>query len=169
MSTATEASADGKCTRDSGPLSVGEATRTLTLPQAPYADAVHAALDAVGMAPAVLEVGLRDTRPRTPELFLRLVWPAGHAALAEAVTGAGLTLAWSHVTGWSAHNGDGEAELLDVDPLAAPQLLAAAAEVLTAQGLTRWSPPGDAPARWSEAVYLDLALVRFEEGDTTWC
>ncbi|MFF8980212.1 hypothetical protein ACF08A_25795 [Streptomyces cellulosae] len=169
MSTATDTSATGKSTRGSGPLSVGEATRTLALPQAPYADAVHAALDAVGMVPAVLEVGLRDTRPRTPELFLRLVWPAGHAALAEAVTGAGLTLAWSHVTGWSAHNADDEAELLDVDPLAAPQVIAAAAEVLTAQALTRWSPPDDAPTRWAEAVYLDLALVRFEERDTPWC
>lgn len=168
MSTATDTSANGKCTRDSSPLSVGEATRTLALPQAPYADAVYAALDAAGMAPEVIEVGLRDTRPRTPELFVRLVWPAGHPALAEAVTGKGLTLAWSHVTGWSAHNADGEAELLDVDALADPRLIAGAAEVLTAQDLTRWSPPDDLPGRWSEAVYLDLALVRFEEGGTSW-
>uniref|UniRef100_UPI00055E0C06 hypothetical protein n=1 Tax=Nocardia rhamnosiphila TaxID=426716 RepID=UPI00055E0C06 len=80
----------GKSTQGSSKLSVGEATRTLTLPHLPYADAVLAELDAVCTPPAAVEAGLR--RPST-ELFMRFVWPVGTALLDEDVRGQGLTLA----------------------------------------------------------------------------
>ncbi|MFH9011200.1 hypothetical protein ACH4C6_07470 [Streptomyces sp. NPDC017943] len=153
----------GKSTRDRK-LSVGEATRILVLPQLPYADAVHAALRAVSLEPACFEAGLRRGRTGTPELYVRAVWPAGSPALTDAARANGLTVAWSHVTGWSAHDAEEHCALLDVDALAAPELVADAARHYARRGLdeTRpWVPPAD--GRWSEAVYLDIALARFEE------
>ncbi|WP_411090828.1 hypothetical protein [Streptomyces sp. 049-1] len=168
MSAIDERPADSrrKSTQDGDRLSVGDATRMLSLPQAPYADAVLAELDAVAMPPAALEVGLRDLR--SPELFMRFVWPVGSNLLDDAVRPVGLTLAWSSVTGWTAHNADGAAELLNVDALADPRLLALAALDLAEQDLTSvWSPPDGTDGRWSEAVYLDIALHRFEEREVT--
>jgi hypothetical protein len=163
----TNASAVGKSTQGSSQLSVGDATRMLAVPQAPYADAVYAALE-LGLAPDVMEVGLRDTRPRAPELIIRLVWTPGHPVLGGGHQDAGLTVAWSHVTGWSAHNAYGAAELLDVDALAAPELVADAARHHARHGVgLPWVPPAD--GRWSEAVYLDIALGLFEEkGGSAW-
>ncbi|OSZ56280.1 hypothetical protein OQI_33840 [Streptomyces pharetrae CZA14] len=159
-----------KSTQGSSQLSVGDATRTLALPQLPYADAVLAELDAVGMPPAALETGLRATRPGLPELFMRLVWPTGSHLLDDGVRDKGLTLAWSHVTGWTAHNGVGDSELLDVDLFADPALVAMAARDLAEQDLSlMWSPPDGTAGRWPEADHLDLALTRFEEkGGPTW-
>ncbi|PZG97830.1 hypothetical protein C1I97_25175 [Streptomyces sp. NTH33] len=161
----------GKSTQTgSSQLSAGEATRSLTLPHLPYADAVHAALAAAAMPPAVLEVGVRDAQPeakrRAPVLFMRFVWPVGSTLLTDDVRSKGLTLAWSHVTGWSAHNAADDAELLEVDPLADPRLIAMAALDLAEQDLSLlWSPPDGTAGRWSEAVYLDIALVHFDEQD----
>lgn len=164
--TATEPAQHGKSTQGSE-LSVGEATRTLPLPHLPYTDAVLAALDVAGMPPAVVEAGLRGP---SAELFMRFVWPVGTALLADGVRESGLTVAWSHVTGWSAHNADGAAELLDVDALADPHLIALAALDLAEQDLSlMWSPPDGTAGRWSEAVYLDVALGLFDEkGGPTW-
>ncbi|MFJ2303799.1 MULTISPECIES: hypothetical protein [unclassified Streptomyces] len=156
----------GKSTRDSRRLSAGEATRTLPLPQLPYADAVHAALAEARIAPDVVEAGLRNDQPRNPrsrpELFLRLVWLPDHAALASAAAEeGGLTLRWSGVTGWSAHN-HADVRLLPVDALADPALIVDAARHYARHGLTKqWVHPFE--ARWSEAVYLDIALTRFDE------
>lgn len=151
-----------KSTQGGGRPSVGDATRTLTLPHLPYADAVLAELDAAGMPPVAVEAGLRDLR--APELFMRFVWPVGTQLLADGVRDKGLTLAWSHVTGWSGHNVEGVAELLDVDVLAAPDVMARAALDLAEQDLSlRWSPPDGAAERWSRAGYLDVALNAFEE------
>ncbi|MFF8034884.1 hypothetical protein [Streptomyces sp. NPDC016626] len=155
----------GKSTQDGSRLSVGDATRTLALPQVPYADAVHAALDAVAMPPEVIEVGVRANRPTAPELFARCVWPVGSPLLDDEARAAGLTLAWSHVTGWTAHTAYDEAETLAVDVLAPPAVLAHAALHMAEYGLHRpWQPPAG-PARWSEAVYLDVALGLFDEKD----
>lgn len=165
--TSREAPGLGKATRDSSQLSAGEATRVLTLPQAPYADAIYTALE-LCLAPDVMEVGLRDTRPRTPELIIRLVWTPGHPVLGSHAA-AGLTVAWSHVTGWTVHDVDGQAVLLDVDALAAPALVADAARHYAEHGIDTarpWVPPAE--GRWSEAVYLDIALARFEEREGTW-
>ncbi|HET9381487.1 MAG TPA: hypothetical protein VFP69_11735 [Streptomyces sp.] len=154
----------GKCTRGQTP--VGEATRAclirdLTLPHLPYADAVVAALDAAGVPPAVVESGLRDLR--APVLFVRAVWPAGSEVLAEGVRDRGLTLAWSHVTGWSVHDADGTAALLGLDVIAAPELVADAARCCAGHGVdaARRLPP--ASGRWADAVYLDIAAARVEE------
>lgn len=167
MSAATEPAQHGKSTQGSSQLSVGEATRTLALPHLPYADAVLAELDAARTPPAAVEAGLRNLR--WPELFMRFVWPVGTALLDDGVRDKGLTLAWSHVTGWSAHNAYGAAELLDVDALADPRLIALAALDLVEQEVRRWSPPDGLAGRWSEAVYLDVALGLFDEkGGATW-
>ncbi|KPC86284.1 hypothetical protein ADL35_12440 [Streptomyces sp. NRRL WC-3753] len=156
------AGSTGKSTQSGGRPSVGEATRTLTLPQAPYGDAVHAALAAAGLVPDVMEAGLRSNGPRRLELFLRMVWLPGHPGLADVQHDEGLTVAWSHLAGWSGWVGGYEPVLLDVNELAAPELVADAAEHLAAHGTHRaWVPPAD--GRWSDAVYLDIALGRFEE------
>ena len=76
MSAATEPAQHGKSTQGSA-LSVGDATRTLTLPHLPYADAVLAALDAAGLQPAAVEAGLRRGRTGTPELYARAGCGAG--------------------------------------------------------------------------------------------
>ncbi|MEU3346377.1 hypothetical protein ABZ723_15605 [Streptomyces sp. NPDC006700] len=155
----------GKSTRDSRRLSAGEATRTLPLPQLPYADAVHAALAEARIAPGVMEAGLRKRDPSNPrsrpELYLRLFWLPDHPALAAAAEEGGLILSWSGVTGWSAHNPT-DVRLLPVDALADPALIADAARHYARHGLIKeWVHPFQ--ARWSEAVYLDIALVKFDE------
>ncbi|MCZ0996382.1 hypothetical protein O1L44_30010 [Streptomyces noursei] len=50
----------------------------LALPHLAYGDAVHSMLDQTGLAPDVLETGLRvEDRERGPELFLTLSWLRG--------------------------------------------------------------------------------------------
>lgn len=161
----TAAATVGKSTQGSSQLSAGDATRLLMLPQLPYADAVYAELLAVCMPPACYEAGLRLGLTGSSELYLRAVWPAGAPLLDDAVRGRGLTIAWSHVTGWSAHDAEENCQLLDVDALADPRLIAHAALHLAEEPLDSdqlWKPP-PGPARWSEAVYLDIALHRFDE------
>lgn len=154
----------GKCT--CGQTPVGEATRArlirdLTLPQAPYADAVVRALDAAGVPPEVFEVGLRDLRASV--LYMRAVWPAGSEVLARDVRDGGLTLAWSHVTGWAVHDADGASEILGLDVIAAPDLVAEAARRCAGHGAAsaRLLPPDH--RRWADALYLDIALSHLEE------
>lgn len=157
----------GKSTQGSSQLSVGDATWALTLPQLPYADAVYAELLAVAMPPSCFEAGLRRGRTGAEELFLRAVWPVGTSLLDDRVRPHGLTIAWSHVTGWSAHDADENVALLDLDVIAAPRLVAHAALHLAEEplddGKPHTLPPGLAAGRWSEAVYLDIALARFED------
>lgn len=155
----------GKCTQGGSLPPVGDATRLVMFPQLPYADAVHAELLAVAMPPSWLEAGLRRGCTGMPELYIRAVWPAGTPLLDDAVRRDGLTLAWSHVTGWSAHNAVEDCALLDVDALAAPALIAHAALHFAEEPLDGgepWTPP-DGPGRWSEALFLDIALCRFDE------
>lgn len=164
------AAAPRKSTLDSK-LSVGEATWALTLPHLPYGDAIHAALTAAGLLPAVLDAGLlpaeldaglQNGKRGAGELFLRLLWLPGSRRLGETARADGLTVAWSHVTGWSAHDRHGGRVLLDVDTLADPALIADAAQHFTRHGLAHgWVSPF--AARWSEAVYLDIALCNFDE------
>lgn len=156
----------GKSTRGSGQLPAGDATRRLFMvPQLPYADAVHAELLAVAMPPACYEAGLRRAITGTPELYLRAVWPAGSPVLDDAVRDLGLTIAWSHVTGWSAHDAYEHCQLFNVDTLADPRLIAHAALHLAEEPLTGepWTPPLPNVDRWAEAVYLDIALAKFDE------
>ncbi|MER6834284.1 hypothetical protein ABT320_09830 [Streptomyces cellulosae] len=159
----------GKSTRDSVLLPPGDATRALALPQIPYADAVYAALLAVGLQPSAYEAGLRRGRTGAPELYVRAVWPAGAPALADRARSRGLTVAWSHVTGWAAHDVDEQCALLPVDALAAPELVADAARHHAAHGIDPdqpWARPAD--GRWTDAVYLDIALTRFDERPGGW-
>ncbi|MCH5677860.1 hypothetical protein [Streptomyces gilvus] len=153
----------GKSTFGSGQLPVGEATRTLSLPQLPYGDAVHAELTAHGLMPGATEAGVRGKS----ELFLRLSWPPGHQALGEDVDEHGLNLVWSHVTGWSAHDRHGEYLLLDVDVLAAPKVIHEAALEFTQRHLDATWQATDRTARWEHALYLDIALVNFDEREQT--
>lgn len=156
----------GKGTHDAAArLSVGGLTWALTLPQLPYGDAVHAELRAVAMPPSSFEAGVRRGRTGTEELYLRAVWPVGTPLLDDRVRPHGLTIAWSHVTGWSAHDINENVALLDLDMLAAPRLIAHAALHLAEEPLDGgepWTPPPSA-GRWSEAVYLDIALARYED------
>ena len=158
---------DGKSTLDGGRPSVGDATRSLSLPQLPYRDAVYAELAAHGIAPEFLETGLRG-KPGLPELYFRLVWTPGHPVLDDAVEPYGLTLAWSHVTGWSAHDCEGGRILLGLDVLAAPKVVKEAAEHLARHRLGDGWEPSDRTARWEHAVYLDIALCHFDEREVTW-
>lgn len=145
-------------------LSVGEATRALTVPQAPYADAVHAALTDAGLAPDVVETGVRRTGTTGRwELHIRLVWLPGHPALAAGMTrGRGLVLAWAPMTGWSVHDLVDEA-LLPVSELADPPLLVDAVRHYARHGLGGpvWEPGAD--GRWPDAVHLDIALADWDE------
>lgn len=156
----------GKSTQGGSRPPVGDATRQLPmLPQLPYGDAVHAELLAVATPPAWLEGGVRKGRTGSSELFLRAVWPVGAPLLDDEVRRDGLTIAWSHVTGWSAHNALEDCVLLDVDVIAAPALIAHAALHFAEEPLDGgepWTPP-DSVGRWSEALYLDIALARFDE------
>ncbi|MGI5443797.1 hypothetical protein ACQEV4_42595 [Streptomyces shenzhenensis] len=152
----------GQCTRGSSRLSVDDATRALTLPHLPYGDAVRAALDAVGLWPSAFEAGLRTGRTGASELFLRAVWPAGAPLLGEIARPGGVTVAWSHVTGWSVHNAYEDVVLLDDDALADPAVIADAARHYARHGLDRaWRVPRQ--ARWEYALELDIALVHFDE------
>lgn len=165
--------ADGteKSTRDGSQPSVGDATRAAGLPQLPYGDAVHAALAGAGLVPDTLETGVRvegqNYGAGRRELFLRLEWLPGHEDLADVHRQAGMTLAWSHLAGgWSFLFGD-DLVVLDLDELAAPDLIAEA--VLTAAvdgfGMVWTAPPG--AARWEYAPELDIALVHFDQREAT--
>lgn len=155
----------GKSTQDNR-LSVGDATRALTLPHLPYGDAVHAALNAAGIVPDKVETGSRidganHGRARR-ELFLRLEWLPGHEDLAAAHRAAGMTLEWSHLAGWSVHFSD-DLVALDADELAAPDVLATAVLEAATEGFDfEWTPPPVA-SRWEHALELDIALVHYDE------
>lgn len=152
----------GKSTHDSS-LSAGEATRALTVPQAPYAYAVHQALAGAGMAPDATEAGLRRVHSEQDrwELHIRLVWASGHPVLADEVEAYGLTLAWMPMTGWSVHDLT-DAVPLPVDELADPPLLVAAVRHYARHGLGggAWEPGAD--GRWTGATRLDMALSEWD-------
>jgi hypothetical protein len=156
------AGSTGQSIQGSGQLSVDDATRD-TLPQLRYADAVHAALRAIEVLPDAVDTGLRVEDLNGPrELFIRLEWLPGHDDLVpDALSKAGLVVRWSHLAGWSACSG---AELvdIDVDELADPLTVAEAAmhAVLCGLACACEKPP---PGRWEHAVYLDIALVAYEE------
>lgn len=162
------AAAVGKSTQHSSQLSLDDATR-MTLPQLSYGDAVHAELLAVSMPPSAFEAGLRYGRTGASELYIRAVWPVGAPLLDDAVRPHGLTISWSHVTGWSAYDINERCELLDLDVLADPRLIAHAALHLAEEPLDGdepWEPP-PGPGRWADALYLDIALARFDERPVT--
>lgn len=164
MSAIEEQSADstGQSIQGSSQLSVDDATRD-TLPQLRYADAVHAALCAIEVLPDAVDTGLHVEDLNGPrELFIRLEWLPGHDDLVpDALSKAGLVVRWSHLAGWSACSG---AELvdIDVDEIADPVTVAEAAmhAVLCGLGCACEKPP---PGRWEHALYLEIALVNYEE------
>lgn len=155
----------GKCTRDGSQPPTGDATQpTPVYPHLPYGDTVHAELVDAGLKPDLLETGLRRVTAGGQELFLRLVWLPDNPRLSSALQ-HGLTLLWQPVIGWGARDAD-DVELLDVDELAAPELLADTVRHLVEHGLGRaWVPPAD--GRWEHADDLDTALDRFAEQEVT--
>lgn len=154
----------GKYTRDGSQPDVGQVTRALTLPQLPYADAVHAALDALKFLPDALEAGVRTETPgRQRELFLRLDWLPGHDDLVlPAMAADGLTVMWSHLAGWATRSGD-DLLVLDLTELAAPALVADAAMHAALHGLRCACERPDTWGRWDHALELDIALVNYAE------
>jgi hypothetical protein len=164
------AAAPGKSTCDRSQRSVGNATQALTLPQLPYGDAVHAALHAAGIVPDTLEAGCRidgsSYGHSRQELFLRLEWLPGHEDLAAPHRATGMGLDWSHLIGWTVRFGD-DLVVLDVDELAAPDLLVAAVLEAATEGFDFvWTPPPGA-GRWDHALELDIALVNFDDREVS--
>ncbi|MGW0599927.1 hypothetical protein ACWD11_22625 [Streptomyces sp. NPDC002776] len=133
------------------------------LPHLPYGDAVHGELAASGLEPDTVEAGVRREPGCGRELFLTVSWSPGHADLDREVWPHGLTLAWSHLTGWSTHDGDTVRALDgDLDDLAPPALIADAVLHLAIHGLdSAWAPA--VGGRWEHADVLDTALDAFTE------
>lgn len=163
------AGATGKDIRDGKP-SVDGVHPALTPPPAAvypsltYGDAVHAELVASGIAPDVVEAGVRTEQSGGErELFLTVSWLIGHPDL----DGVGqLDLLWSDLTGWVAR-ADGDVRVLIVDELAAPAVLADAALHLAADGVDcEWKCPAE-PHRWEHALALEAALAAWEDQGVT--
>ena len=134
------------------------------MPHWAYGDAVHTELAAWELRPERLDTGVSTAEPGgRRELYLRLIWPAKSADLGEDVRPDGLTLAWSHITGWSAHSGDNEL-VLYADEFAAPSTVAEIALHLVEDRLDCGWQPGPDAVRWEHAVVADLACVLFDEG-----
>jgi hypothetical protein len=149
------------------PQSLVDTATRATLPQLRYGDAIDAALAEMTLLPDTVEAGMR----REPgggtgrELFLRLEWLPGHDDLVPpAMQADGLVVQWSHLAGWSARTG-GDLVVLDVAELADPAVIAEAAMHAALCGLRCGcvKAPDAAVARWGEAVYLDIALVAYDE------
>ncbi|MEH0547324.1 hypothetical protein QA802_30825 [Streptomyces sp. B21-105] len=161
---ARPAGASGQSIRDGFRPSVDDATRA-TLPQLGYADAVDRALAAMEFLPDTIETGMRKEPGPTGqrELFLRLEWLPGHDDLVpDAVCAVGLVVQWSHLAGWSVRAGD-DLVALDVSDLADPALIADAAMHAALHGLRCDCEKPQALDRWEQAVYLDIALVAYDE------
>ncbi|MFI1002025.1 hypothetical protein ACIP10_15525 [Streptomyces galbus] len=154
--------AAGKSIPASDQLTVDEATRA-TLPQLRYADAVWAAHQELALIPDALETGVRAESPGGGrELFIRLEWLPGHEELARpAVKSDGLTVEWSHLAGWIVRSGD-DLHMPDLDQLAAPEVVADLAMHAALCGPGCACPKVPA-GRWEHAVYLDVALVAYDE------
>lgn len=164
----TDASATaGKDTPGGGQPSGATSTHAVVaalMPHLAYGDAVHAELAAWELHPELTEAGVATPpQPRHQEMFLRIIWPAGHGDLAEPVRPDGLTLAWSHVTGWTAHVGTRELAL-DVDEFAAPSVIAEVALHLAEDGLDCGWTPDEGAARWEHAYAAAIACILFDEG-----
>ncbi|WP_406262516.1 hypothetical protein OIA45_39625 [Streptomyces chartreusis] len=158
---------DEEGTRDGSQPSAGGATRALTLPHLPYADAVLAELTLSGLEPDRVDAGVRREPGGPRELYVTTVWSPGHPDLDRAAWPDGLTLSWSHLTGWSTHDGDTVRALADVDALAPPTLIADAVLHLAVHGQgIPWLPP--AGGRWEYAADLDAAIDAFTERGADW-
>lgn len=154
----------GKDTGASTQLPAGDVHPAHPFPHLPYGDALHAELTGAGLAPDVMEAGVRAEGrygEGPQELFLRAEWLPGHEDLA-APHEVGMALQWSHLTGWSLLFGD-DLVVLDVDALAAPALLTDAVLEGAVHGVgARYLAPEDG-ARWEHARDLDTALVHRAE------
>lgn len=151
----------GKSIPDSGELSVDGATRA-TLPQLRYADAVYTALAALQLLPDLVETGMRREPGGARELFSRLEWLPGHDDLVRpAMRQDGLTLEWSHMAGWLQHSGN-DALAPEIDLIADPDTVAETALHAALCGM-RCSCEKPPPGRWDDAVYLEIALARYDE------
>lgn len=162
----TSAAAEvGKDTGDGTQPSAGASTQALAVfPHLPYGDAVFAELAATSYAPQFVEAGVGQGAHSV--LFLRLVWLPGALVLDEVARADGLTLRWSHVSGWSAHTAY-DSRVLPVDPFAEPVLIADAAQHFAKRGLaSEWVCPFE--ARWEHAHALDVALAAFEDRGVSW-
>lgn len=137
----------------------------LTLPQLPYADAVHAELAGSAFLPDTAEAGVRTETLGRPhrELFLRLEWLPGNDDLVPAAVQAdGLIVQWSHLIGWSVRCGD-DLVVPMLSELADPALIADVAVHAALHGLGCVCERPDPLSRWSQADVLDAALVCYDE------
>ncbi|MFJ8140621.1 hypothetical protein [Streptomyces sp. NPDC096013] len=155
----------GKDTGDSPQLSASAGESTL--PQLPYAEAVHRALCAVEVLPDTVETGVRvETLDGQRELFIRLEWLPGHDdLLPEELQAAGVIAQWSHLAGWSVSSGTDIAEP-DIDALADPDTVAERCMHALLCGL-RCDCEKPPPGRWEHAAALHLALAAYDERGET--
>ncbi|MFF7521219.1 hypothetical protein [Streptomyces pseudovenezuelae] len=154
----------GKDTGDGTQPSVGDVHPAQPFPHLPYGDALHAELTGVGLAPDVMEAGVRAEGRHgegPQELFLRAEWLPGHENLA-APHEIGMVLQWSHLTGWSLLFGD-DLVVLAVDDLAAPELLTDVVLEGAVHGVGMVYLPPEGAARWEHARDLDTALTHLAE------
>lgn len=126
----------------------------MSLPHAPYADALHAALAEAGIEPALTLVTATDT----------LVKPTGHTVrdLSIALTWeSGLTLTWRHVHGWSLGRPGRAPSNLDlpllVDPAALVPHIRAALD-----GRSGCDIP-DRPSLWANHHAVDKQIADWED------
>lgn len=167
MSAIEETDTAGKDTSGGGQPSGAASTHTVVtalLPHLAYGDAVHAEVAEWELHPELMEAGVGvAARSGRPELFLRLIWPAGSIDLGEDVRPDGLTLSWSHITGWSARSGD-SGLLLSLHEFAAPPVVAEAALHLVEEGLDCGWTPDPGADRWEHATATRTACLLFATG-----
>lgn len=147
------------------------AAALVTLPQLPYADAVHRQFAELAFLPDTIEAGMRrETVGLTcGDLFVRLVWLPGNDDLVPSrVRADGLVVQWSNLAGWSVECGEDLLVLEQLAELADPGQVADVAMHAAVYGLSgNEQLPGN-PTRWSQAHVLEAALLRYEEGPVTW-
>ncbi|MEU6340201.1 hypothetical protein ABZ883_04530 [Streptomyces sp. NPDC046977] len=121
-------------------------------PHIGYADALHGEFGNACVAPDVMSVTVTSGQ----ELFTTIRWDRSPALP------RGLRLVWSHITGWRRDDPTtGDSQLLPVETLAAPKVIAAAAALL----LTGEREVPHSEERWVLADQLARCLDAWETGD----
>ncbi|MEU3256151.1 hypothetical protein, partial [Streptomyces sp. NPDC006997] len=156
----------GKSTRSGTQPFVGDATHAPSvLPHLPYAYAVLDELTVwtgAGLEPSRADAGVRRESGGPRELYLTAVWEPEHPDLNGDLWPEGMTVSWSHLTGWAADDGTDVRALDGLDPVAPPELVADAVLHLAVFGLhTAWVPP--IGGRWARAGSFDGAMNAWRE------
>lgn len=140
---------------------------TTLYPQAAYAEAVHLALVAAGLAPDSTTASVGDPENRYRQLLITAAWPASHSLLDRRAWPKGMRLVWQHAQGW--HVDDPATLLTRTLPVpgeAAPAALVEAVRVIRTTGLYEGEesvPLPGSTAVWDGAKALDRGLADWED------